>query len=113
MTARWQRVGCLLVILYASVTSLMAVPSGETTGYVRVIIAILRRYGSCRLAILDDNDCPGVKKCGQQQVHPNVPYGSGFTATRIVKGSSLVPDVPTLSFALPWERCNRAGDCPL
>ena len=23
------------------------------------------RYGSCRLAILDENDCPGVKKCGQ------------------------------------------------
>ena len=32
---------------------------------------------------------------------PKVPYGSSFTATRIVKGSPLVPDVPTLSFASP------------
>ena len=59
-----------LVVPYATVTSLIAVPSGETTGYVRVITAILHRYESCWLAILDEKDYPGVKKCGQQQVHP-------------------------------------------
>ena len=41
MTARWQRVGCLLVVPYAGVTSLIVVPSGETTGYVCVITSSL------------------------------------------------------------------------
>ena len=33
---------------------------------------------------------------------PKVPYSSSFTATCIVKGSPLAPNVPTLSLASPW-----------
>ena len=61
MTAHWQWVGCLLVVPYASFTSLITVSSGKTTGY--VCVNSLDMYGNCRWAILDENDCPGVKKC--------------------------------------------------
>ena len=41
MTTRWQRVDFLLVVPYASVISLIVMPSGETTGYVHVVTTIL------------------------------------------------------------------------
>ena len=100
MTVRWQRVGCLLVVPYASVTSVVTVPSGETTGYVRVTTVVLSRYGSSnwpywmRTTVLESANVDSSKYT------PKIPYGSSFIATHTAKGSPLAPDVPTLSLHL-------------
>ena len=54
MTARWQRVGCLLMAQHASFTSLIAVSSGKTTGYVRVITADMEA-ADCHLLCLGND----------------------------------------------------------
>ena len=112
MTARWQRVGCLLVVPHASVTSLIVVPSGKTTGYIRVTTAILDTEAAhwpywMRTTVLESGNVDSSKDT------PNVPYSSSFTATRTAKGSPLAPDVPTLSITSSWEQCDGADDHPL
>ena len=67
------------------------------------------RCRSCRLAMLDENDCPGVKKCEQQQVaHPKSSIRSSCTATHTAKCSPHTakcsphtPDMPTLFAYFP------------
>ena len=112
MAARWQRVGCLLVVLCTSVTSFITVPSDKTTGYVRVITAILDTEATdwpywMRTSVLEPRNVDSSKYT------PKVPYGSSFTTTCTTKGSPLASDMPTLSLTLSWEQCDRAGDHPL
>ena len=107
-TAHWQWIGYLLVILYSSVTGLIAVPSSKTTGYVHVITAILDTEAAdwpywMRTTVLESSNMDSSKYT------PKVPYGSSFTTTRTAKGS---PDVPMLLLTSSWEWCNRASDCP-
>ena len=105
MTACWQRVGCLLVVLYASLTSLFAVSSGKTTGYVGVITADTEAADWpywMRMTVLESKQwTPAGTK-----YTPKVPYGSSFTATLAAKSSPLAPDVPTLLLTSSWERCD-------
>ena len=48
MSARWQRVGCLLVVLYVSLTSLIAVSSGKTTTDMKVPM------GACAVVLVQN-----------------------------------------------------------
>ena len=110
MMVHWQQVGCLLVVPYTSFTSLIAVSSGETTGYVHVITVDTEAAGWpywMRMTVLESGNVDSSKYT------PKVPYGSSFTATRTAKSSPLTPDMPTLSLTSSWEWCDGASDHPL
>ena len=95
---------------YASFTSLIAVSSSETTGYVLIIIADMEA-ADCpywmRTTVLESRNVDSSKYT------PKVPYGSSFTPTRTLKSSPLALDVPTLSLTSSQEQCDGTGDRPL
>ena len=100
MTAHWQQVGCILVVLHTSVISLITVPNGKTTSYVRVIMAVLGMEAAdwpywMRTTVLESKNVDSSKGTAK------VPYSSSFTHT--AKDSPLAPDVPTLSLTSFWE----------